>query len=159
MISYHKGDVLESGADIIAHQVNLQGSMGGGLALQIAKKYPKCEENYIRHIKEFQKGGEVQLFPIDYQTNKQFIANCFSQQRNFNTNYDWLKRCFSALRKFALRNFDWMYPTIAIPKNYGCGIANGDWNTVEQIFKDIFENEQDIDFQIWEFEFNGGKTK
>lgn len=28
-------------------------------------------------------------------------------------------------------------------------IANGDWDKVEKIFKELFENEENIDFQIW----------
>lgn len=36
MITHHNGDLLKSGCDIICHQVNLQGIMGGGLAKQIA---------------------------------------------------------------------------------------------------------------------------
>ena len=46
MISYHNGDLLKSGCDIICHQVNLQGVMGGGIARQIANKYPDVEKSY-----------------------------------------------------------------------------------------------------------------
>ena len=44
--------------------------------------------------------------------------------------------------------------TIGVPYKYGCGIAIGDWNKVEQIFKNIFENEKDIELQIWRLNKN-----
>ena len=50
MISYHEGDLLKSNCDVICHQVNLQGVMGGGLALQIARKFPQVEHEYKHRI-------------------------------------------------------------------------------------------------------------
>lgn len=148
MISYHKGDLLESNCDIICHQVNLYRVMGGGLALQVAKKYPDCEKEYKLFCNEF-CGGLVDFYQIP-NTNK-YIANCFSQEYNFYTNYDWVKNCFELIREFAkpIKN---EIVTIGVPFKYGCGIANGDWNMVEQIFKDIFKDEQTIDLQIWKLE-------
>lgn len=46
MIIDKKGDVLESGCNVICHQVNEYGVMGGGLAKQIANKYPSVSEDY-----------------------------------------------------------------------------------------------------------------
>lgn len=145
MISYHKGDLLESQCDIIAHQVNLQGVMGGGLARQIAEKYPQCEEEYKCYCKDKKsKIGKVYFYMTKTDP---IIANCFSQEENFDTNYEAVKKCFEEIKDCAIKI---KCKTIGIPKNYGCGIANGNWQKVEQIFKDIFENEQEIELQIWE---------
>lgn len=157
MITYHNGDLLKSGCDIICHQVNLQGVMGGGLARQIANRYPKCEEIYINYINQHKTNnqlieGSYNIYRVEY---KKFICNCFTQNQDFSTNYDWLRDCFSQI-KFFTKNIVYLLDkktkTIGVPFCYGCGIANGDWNKVEQIFKDIFENEKDIDFQIWKLE-------
>ena len=148
MISYHKGDLLESGCEIIAHQVNLQGVMGGGLAKQIADKYPLCEIRYKEYIKNklsYNILGKV--FYYSFKGNKPIIANCFSQQENFDTNYEAVKKCFIGLKEL-MRYCE--FKTIGVPFKYGCGIANGDWQKVEQIFKDIFESEEKVDFQICE---------
>ena len=142
MISYHNGDLLESGCDIICHQVNLQGVMGGGLALQIAIKYPDCERVYKEYLDKH-KGGQVLFYILD---KHHLIANCFSQNKDFTTNYEWVKSCFSSILKMAKQE---KLKTIGVPFKYGCGIASGDWNKVEQIFKDIFKNQTDIEFQIW----------
>lgn len=146
MITYHNGDLLESGCDIICNQVNLQGVMGGGLALQIATKYPNCEEQYKDMVKRFDMRGDVHFFCYGDKGYNKYIANCFSQELNFDTNYEWVKSCLKKILGFAkLQNIE----TIGVPFKYGAGIANGDWNKIENIFKEIFENENNIDFQIW----------
>lgn len=147
MISYHNGNVLDSDCDIICHQVNLQGVMGGGLAKQIADRFPRCEEQYQDIIKQFDMRGDVHFFCYHGKGYGRYIANCFSQNENFETNYSWVKKCFDKVLKFA-KSFGWK--TVAVPKNYGCGIAKGDWNKVEKILKDVFENDVDVEFQIWE---------
>ena len=124
-----KGDLLETNADVICHQVNLQGVMGGGLALSIARKYPnvnKCYESYSK--KDL---GEVCMV----YTDDFIVANCFSQREDFNTDYKALRECLLKVRKHMI---DCGYRTVAIPYKYGCGIANGDWETVFYIFNDIF---------------------
>lgn len=149
MVSYHKGDLLKSGCDIICHQVNLQGVMGGGLAKQIATAYPNCEEEYKKIIDLYNMRGDVHFFCYNGKGYGRYIANCFSQEENFDTNYTWVKSCFKKVLKFA-KSFS--CNTIGIPKNYGCGIANGDWSIVESIVKEIFESEPNLDLQIWRLE-------
>ena len=124
-----KGDLLKADADVICHQVNLQGVMGGGLALSIAMKYPnvnKCYESYSK--KDL---GEVCMV----YTDDFIVANCFSQREDFNTDYKALRECLSKVRKYML---DCGYRTVAIPYKYGCGIANGKWDTVLGIFAQVF---------------------
>lgn len=144
MITYHNGDLLESGCDIICHQVNLQGVMGGGIARQIADRYPKCEKAYNEVcLNNKHKLGKVHFHNTD---NGLIVANCFSQELNFDTNYYALKKCFKNIKDLALSK---ELKTIGVPFNYGCGIANGDWNKVLSIFKEIFEKEENIELQIW----------
>lgn len=145
MITYKQGDLLTSGCDLICHQVNLNGFMGGGIALQIATKYPKCEQAYSMICEKVKNlGGQVFFFTS--QNPK--IANCFSQNEDFTTNYDWLKKCAKEIYNTSkMLN----YKTIGIPKNYGCGIARGNWSIVEKIFKDIFEKSDELELQIWEY--------
>ena len=58
-----KGDLLETNADIICHQVNLQGVMGGGLALSIARKYPNVNKIYEDYYTN--SSGSI-LYPGNY---------------------------------------------------------------------------------------------
>ena len=147
MIKEYKGDLLNSGCDIICHQVNLQGCMGGGLAKQIATKYPGCEEQYQKFCKKYDfycLGGKVQYYKID---GGQYIANCFSQDEWFRTEYKWLKEIVKTIRDFASHM---CAKTIGIPKNYGCGIAVGNWEKVKRIWTNIFKDIKNIELQIWE---------
>ena len=55
MIVIKQGDLLEAEEDILAHQVNVDGIMGGGVASQISNKYPKSKEEYIKICKKYNK--------------------------------------------------------------------------------------------------------
>lgn len=147
MIKEYKGDLLKSGCDIICHQVNLQGCMGGGLAKQIATKYPECEKKYQKTCKKYdlwELSGKVQIYRTD---TGQYIANCFSQDEWFRTEYIWLEEIVKNIRDFA----DYIgAKTIGIPKNYGCGIAIGNWEKVKRIWTNIFKDIKSIELQIWE---------
>ena len=150
MISYHKGDLLESGCDVICHQVNLDGVMGGGIAYQIAQKYPEVERDYTLECKDNNYsaetlGGTV-CFSEIYGSKNKYVANCFSQRRDFTTDYEWLKSCVFWIQEFIGKG----KCKVGIPKNYGCGIAKGDWGVVEKIWVDAFKDNQNIELQIWE---------
>ena len=133
-----KGDLLETNADVICHQVNLQGVMGGGLALSIARKYTNVNKVYEDYKPK--KLGEVCFADAGNFT----VANCFSQREDFNTDYKALRECLLKVRKYMM---DCGYRTVAIPYKYGCGIANGDWETVFNIFKDVFSDYELLIYQ------------
>lgn len=146
MIKELKGNLLDSNCDVICHQVNLQGVMGGGLALQIATKYPHCEKEYKEYCKKYNGDllGRVCFYEIkDFK----YIANCFSQNEDFTTNYKWLEYCVNMIYEFAKKHY---LRYVGIPKNYGCGIAKGDWNRVKAIWCDKFKDSE-IELQIWEY--------
>lgn len=149
MLIYKKGNILNATENIIAHQCNTQGIFGGGLALQIAELYPNVEKIYHDYCNWL--SYDYELLKDDYCIVKvkstQYIANCFTQKPNFDTDYESLKICFSALLKVCKRGGK----TIAIPYGYGCGIANGNWGIVEQIFNDL-SNEYDVDIAVYELE-------
>jgi O-acetyl-ADP-ribose deacetylase (regulator of RNase III) len=123
-----KGDALNTNADILLHQVNLQGIMGGGIAYQIAKTYPNVEKEY-KSYKNKELGNVLFV-----KTEKYVIGNCFSQKYNFDTDYEALKKCLYKVVEYMKKN---NFKSVAIPYKYGCGIANGDWNIVEKIFDTI----------------------
>ena len=47
MIKIFEGDLLESGANFICHQVNCQGVMGSGVAKQIKEQFPLTTQSHI----------------------------------------------------------------------------------------------------------------
>ena len=127
MIKYVHGDLLKTNAPLILHQVNLQRVMGGGLAYQIALKYPSVERDYIRY--------NGLLGDVCYAHTEDFVVgNCYSQNEDFTTNYDALLTCLLNVREYMLNN---NMDTVAIPYNYGCGIASGNWAVVKNLFKRV----------------------
>ena len=151
MVTEHIGDLLESGCDIICHQVNIFGVFGGGLAKQIATKYPACEKFYktrLGYVKECWGDdyilGEVLLYKNKHKNI--CIANCLSQNEDGTTNYKAVDRCFKIVYNHASYHH---LKTIGVPKNYGCGIAIGNWEKVKAILVNIFQD-KDIELQIWE---------
>ena len=138
MLQYKNGDILEAEEKIICHQTNCLGIMGAGLALQIARKYPEVDKKYRDFCIEYGEWnflGQTQL--VNTHDDK-IIANCFGQQRpgfGKQTDYKALKTCLKAVEEFANQNNF----SVAIPYKIGCGLAGGDWNTVEKIIKGIFE--------------------
>jgi O-acetyl-ADP-ribose deacetylase (regulator of RNase III) len=141
MIIIKKGNLLESTENLICHQVNEDGYMGGGLALQIATHYPDVEKEYKQYVKDMKEYGLLNHFLISHISDTQAIVNCFTQQ-DFATQYDAIREVFTYLKHYAKEN----NLTIAIPYKYGCGIANGNWEEVEQILIDIFD---DYDITIY----------
>lgn len=125
-----EGDALENECQLLCHQVNLDGVMGGGIALSIAKKYPDVEKEYSNYPSK--KLGEVCFA----KTDKYVIANCFSQTKSYDTDYDALRKCLDKVVTYMNDNY---LRTVAIPYKYGCGIANGDWDTVRSIFEEKLE--------------------
>ena len=142
MIRHFNGDLLQCGCQIICHQVNLQGIMGGGLALQVAALYPNTNKTYKNYNNK--NLGAVCIS----KENCFYIANCFTQDCEFNTDYNAIRTAFLQIIDFCKTA---KIKTIGIPFNYGCGIANGDWNKVYAIFEELFADSE-IELQIWRFE-------
>lgn len=145
------GDLLETTADIICHQVNCKGVMGAGLAKQIKLRYPKVFENYKKLCAKYDYGS-ILLGVVDFEeVDKYIVANCFGQwgygTKVKQTDYDALERCFKSVADFAIRE---ELKTIAIPYGIGCGLAGGDWNTVFGIITKTFAN-TDLEVKIVKF--------
>lgn len=135
------GDILNSGADIICHQVNCLGVMGAGLAAQIKRANPQLFKKYhdtcIRSTATSLIATTLFL-PVDHVDSRQVIANCFAQEGYgrgaCQTQYDALEACLKRVRSTAaVGNL-----SVAIPYGMGCGLAGGDWSRVSDIIDRVF---------------------
>lgn len=137
MITIKKMNILDCEENIIVHQVNIQGIMGGGLARQLANKYPNLEKEYSEFCK-FNNNDYNRLkgkvFKIMIQDK--MIMNIFTQKQNFDTDYEMLKIALEEVKKYA-KSFNL---NVAIPHGIGCGIANGNWNKVYKIIEEVFDD-------------------
>ena len=153
MIKTINGNVFDSTAQIIAHQVNLYGVMGAGIAFAIKKMFPNVYTDYAKICLDGNPRptlGTVQV--VATPDEERYIANMFTQNKSPDengslTNYEAIRSSFKLLLEIPeLRGL-----TVAIPYNYGCGIANGDWNTVYGILTEVFD-EANRDLEIWKFD-------
>lgn len=140
MIKNIKGNVFNTEADIIAHQVNCKGVMGSGIARQIKQKYPIV---YKRYLEEPMELGTVLIVDV---SGAHKIANLYAQDdygydgKQY-TDIDALRSCFKDLNDYA----EDYHCTIAMPYKIGCDRGGADWNTVYQMIEDIF----DVDVELW----------
>ena len=154
------GDLLNAPERIIAHVVNCMGVMGGGVALQIRKKYPEVYTEY----KEFcdnkrPDGGKednrmyTMLGVADFVETRDhtFVYNLFAQF-NYGTekrqlDYDALTECLNDMCQQinTYANFRDVEKKVAIPYMIGCGLAGGDWSKVCSIIETV-EAENGIEF-------------
>lgn len=67
-------------------------------------------------------------------------ANLFGQERYGKnkqfTDYDALKKSLTKLKEFAQKN----QLTEALPYQFGCGLAGGDWKIVRQLIDEVFHD-------------------
>lgn len=138
MIHYVKGDLFKSNAGIIAHGCNCVGGFGSGVAAQVAKLYPRAKNAYLNRHEEF--GWELGEVQFVYIGKGRYIANCATQKEYYprdrlHADYDAIRKAMTEVKRYA----SGMKKTIAIPK-IGAGLAGGDWDIIEGILKEVFDN-------------------
>lgn len=123
----------------ICHSCNCMGAMGG-LAGAIKAKYPNVYTEYLEYLKGFNTRrealGTIQEVVINENLS---VLNMFGQfqygRRNANCMTD-----YEALRKIAKELSTWpknKQSKLYMPYMLGCGLGGGDWEIVQDIFKDI----------------------
>ena len=135
-----QGNILECNENIIVHQVNTQGIMGGGVARQLANRYINLEKEYSEFCKLYDNDYNKlkgQVFKI--MIEGKIIMNMFSQKENFDTDYEAMKIALEEIKEYA-KDFNL---TVCVPYGIGCGIANGEWNIVHKIIEEVF-NDYDV---------------
>lgn len=152
LVTIIEGDLFETDANIICHQVNCRGVMGSGVALQVKKKYPHIYHGYVELCKSHENLlGEVFVastnpkfegFSGDITDQWQTICNLFAQDRygrdKCYTSYEAMQKCFDYVRAMTLRKNNHYGATIAMPYMIGCGLGGGDWDRVYKMINDTF---------------------
>lgn len=137
MINIVNGNILNCTEDIIVHQVNVQGIMGGGVARQLADRYKGLEDKYSEYCKDHNNRYiDLSADIFYYMTEDKIIANMFSQKENFDTDYLNMDIALTYLKEFAQKN----NLSVAIPYGIGCGIARGEGNKVYKIIEEVFSD-------------------
>ncbi len=165
MIKIINGDLFCSDARIIAHQVNCQGKMGSGVALQIRRKYPNVYNEYVKACKDCSEDmlGKIQIVPVNSQWNgydcgsiaiphnERFVCNIFAQNYygydgKMYTDINALEECFTKIWWLIHEKNNNFMSKIAMPYKIGCCRGGADWNTVYGIIENIFSN---CEVELW----------
>ena len=159
MLKIIEGNLFDSSARIIAHQVNCQGVMGSGVAKQIKDKYPGVFKEYTTLCHDVESsedllgkshlihsdGSQIELGE-DYEGT--YVANLFGQDKygydgKQYTDVEALGKAFVDLyRQATTLGVD----TIAMPYKIGCCRGGADWSRVYMILESIFKK---IDVELW----------
>ncbi|NDC71889.1 MAG: hypothetical protein EBZ62_00340 [Sphingobacteriia bacterium] len=133
---------------IVPHVCNNANLFGAGFAAAVAKNYPSVKENYHLLGSKFLKNnlGHTQFISVlhDKTYNHQLIfANMISQNNIIShsnrrpLNYLALCRSMASIAQYIKSNFQDQRAQIHCPK-FGCGLAGGNWNFIEELIKDIW---------------------
>jgi len=133
------GDLFNTKAKYICHQVNCQGRMGSGVAKQVRVKFPEAYKAYSDRC----NGEKSMKDPLWTLGKAQFvrcsngvtIVNMYSQG-NYGydgkqyTDYSAFQNCLHEIRKTVPTD-----AVIAMPYKIGCGLGGGDWNIVMELIE------------------------
>ena len=123
--------------------------------MQLAKKYEKLEETYAEFCELYNNNyNKLKGKVFKVMLKGKFIMNMFSQKPNFNTDYDAMKIGLNEIKEYA-KSYNL---SIAIPYGIGCGIANGDWNTVYKIIDKVFKDYEGTDHKTQKVESGKSAT-
>jgi len=147
------GNLLDTDAELILHQVNCQGKMNSGVAKAIREKWPIVFEEYVKLFsKDFfvVKLGICQPVSV---SDTQKVINMFSQDNygydgKMYTSYDAINTCLGKVKDYCVNNG---YKRIALPYKMCCCRGGANWDVIMAMIKANFED-SDITIEIWKLE-------
>lgn len=153
MVNIVVGDLLKAKENIIVHQVNCQGVMGSGIALQIKNKFPVVYDRYIEKASLSKNDKERLLGQVQFVETKDYlVANLFGQltygrEKKKYTNYEAIYNGLLLIKRVAKGN----ELSVAIPYKIGCDRGGADWDIVYMMIEKIFEDYSITIYKLEEF--------
>lgn len=139
------GDLLNTQAKYICHQVNCKGRMGSGVAKQIRAKYPEVYTAYSKEASADMLG--IPQFVQCY--DGKVVINMFAQQsygydgRQY-TSYEAFEKCLEGMADIIPTG-----ETIAMPFMIGCGLGGGSWKIIADLIIEKLCEKYTVEF--WRF--------
>ena len=142
MIWIKEGNLLESRASILCHQVNCQNRMGSGVAKSIASRWPIVKKSYHEFCSGKDPSSLLGCVQVIYCENGRYVANIFGQLHygydgKQYTDYAALEHAFQILSRMTTGS-------VAFPYGFGCGLGGGDWQIVYALIKKYFSDREVI---------------
>lgn len=163
MVTYHSGNILDSGANYICHQVNCRGAMNSGVAKAIRNEYPNVFTEYYECAKDIDIGfgdmqlswehmlGHIQIIPVSKNAiGKGCVINMFAQNgygydgRRY-TSYDAFWSCLGEIKEKVIKG-----KTIAFPARIGCVRGGANWKVIFTMIEEVLGDDYNI--EIWDFD-------
>ena len=145
-----EGNLLDSSAQVIMHQVNCQVVMGSGVAKAIREKWPLVFEKYEKCVNGNLPQnllGKVQAVKV---SDTQTVFNLFGQE-NYGydgkryTSYDAIDSCLQKAANYCKEN---KISSIALPYHMACDRGGANWDVVMAMLRQHF-NDLEITVEIW----------
>lgn len=156
MLKFLKGDMFDSGCNVIVNTVNTLGVSGGGVALAFKEKFPKNYEAYAKHCKTGKfRPGEIFWCAEHWEDDGVIIANAATKGDFRNpSEYIWQRMILLELRQTQeivqeMLNVDEMSVRLGIPA-LGCGLGGLDWEVLKPHYQKILGDIEE--FEILAFE-------
>ena len=130
-----KGSIFDSGAETLVNPVNCRGTMGKGLALQFARRYPELERAYRKACAEglVTPGSATMLKTKDGLT----VANIATKDHWRNpSRLAWVK---NGLASMARQMQEKTLTSVAVPA-LGAGLGGLPWPEVERTIHQTLES-------------------
>ena len=145
------GNIVKAGNNgstvIVPHVCNNIDLFGAGFAAGVAKHYPAVKQNYHllgnKNVLGYVQFVEVYKDPT--YKHQLIFANMIAQNGVIDhhnrrpLNYASLVHCMESINKYIANSFDHKeYPIQIHAPKFGCGLAGGNWNFVEELINDIW---------------------
>src|SRR5205823_3756315 len=144
MISFTKGNLLESGTDAVVNTVNTVGIMGKGIALMFKEAFPANFREYEAACKRGSvRTGEMFVTerPSMLGAPRWIINFPTKQHWRGKARLEWIKAGLEDLRRVIREN---NIRSIALPP-LGCGNGGLDWRVVRPLVEEALCDLQDVD--------------
>lgn len=136
---------------VVPHVCNNVNAFGAGFAGAVAAHYPIVKENYHLLGSSFLKKnpGHTQFVTVYTEPKYKYkiiFANMIAQngiicEKNYRPiNYAYLVKSMLNVKQYINNNFDTENRVEIHAPKFGCGLAGGRWEFIENIIEDIWEN-------------------
>lgn len=131
---------------IVPHVCNNIDCFGAGFAMSVAKYYPIVKSNYHLLANKQILGYTQFVTAIENKDfgNKLIFANMIAQngiishKNSRPLNYGALVKSMLLVNQFISQNFDKNNSVQIHTPKFGCGLAGGNWDFIEELIKDIW---------------------
>ena len=156
---YRHGDIFEQkDLDYIAHQCNCFHCMGGGIAYQVAKRFPNVRQADIDltlYANKLKMGTNLVVGVTSNDPNNklkgiinmysQYEPGCFNSEEEYNERLEAIENCLIDIKTHFKDDSN---ITIGFPYLIGCGISGLNEEDVMKIFNKVFDANSNSNIKI-----------